>query len=444
MAGSFPPGSSSTAAINEILTQEANRIGSDIHRQTLGMSPWMDLIRKSEFVDGLGYQRNVLIYDRALPLNDGSNTGTFDVLGLNWANMASSALTSDNTALNSSALIAGSSIDNVGPFNKTARIDFTRKLKTFNLQRATVQSPRINVEDLRFAAYRQEQLGAIMDILKDSTMRSWIERDRDEYERLSANFVPCLSAATPILTTVNSDGDSTADDLFEGVQVTDVKITTSGASNADVTPTANISNKVLDKIYYQAVRQGAGAKAYGRENARPVFGLVLSSEASYSLMTEAGFRDDARYNSAKVSDLLAPLGIEKSFRGYYHLVDDFAPRYSISGATITRVRPEVYSNGVLIMNASYDTADYEAAYVLHEEVMEIQIPNPISSGGAGVSFLPTDYKGKFNWLNIQNETINPDGTIGFFRGVLASASKPIKTNFGYVILFKRTSTTPAA
>jgi hypothetical protein len=444
MAGSFPPASSSTAAINELLSQESNRIGSDIHRQTLGMSPWMDLIRKSEFADGLGYQRNVLIYDRALPLNDGSNTGTFDVIGLNWANLASSALTSDNSALNSAALIAGSSIDNVGPYNKTARIDFTRKLKSFNLQRATVQSPRINVEDLRFAAYRQEQLGAIMDILKDSTQRSWIERYRDEYERVAANFVPCLSAATPILTTVNTDGDSTADDLFEGAQVTDVKITTSGASNADVTPTANISNKVLDKIYYALVRQGGGAKAYGRENARPVFGLILSSEASYALMTEAGFRDDVRYNAAKVSDLLAPLGVEKSFRGYYHLVDDLCPRYTISGATITRVRPEVYSSGVLIMNSSYDTADYEAAYVLHEEVMESQIPNPITSGGSGITFNPTDYKGKFSWLNIVNETTNPDGVIGFFRGVLASATKPIKTNFGYVILFKRTSTTPAA
>jgi hypothetical protein len=444
MAGSFPPASSSTNAINEILTQEANRISPDIHRQTLGMSPWMDLIRKSEFADGMGYQRNVLIYDRALPLNDGNNTGTFDVLGLNWANLAQSALTADNSALNSAALIAGSSTDNVGPYNKSARIDFTRKLKSFNLQRATVQSPRINVEDLRFAAYRQEQLGAIMDILKDSTQRSWIERYRDEYERVAANLVPCLSTATPILTTVNTDGDSTADDLFEGAQVTDVRITTSGASNADVTPTANISNKVLDKIYYALVRQGAGSKAYGRENARPVYGLVLSSEASYALMTEAGFRDDVRYDASKVSELLAPLGIEKSFRGFYHLVDDLCPRYSIAGATITRVRPEVYSSGVLIMNPSYDTADYEAAYVLHEEVMESQIPNPITSGGAGVSFNPTDYKGKFTYLNILNETTNPDGVIGFFRGVLASATKPIKTNFGYVILFKRTSSTPAA
>ena len=33
----------------------------------------------------------------------------------------------------------------------------------------------------------------------------------------------------------------------------------------------------------------------------------------------------------------------------------------------------------------------------------------------------------------------PDGTIGFFRGILGSASKPLKTGFGYVVLFKRDS-----
>jgi len=55
-----------------------------------------------------------------------------------------------------------------------------------------------------------------------------------------------------------------------------------------------------------------------------------------------------------------------------------------------------------------------------------------------------DYKGKFNWLNIQDEVLNPDKTIGFFRGVIASASKPIKTEFGYAVLFARTLATPAA
>ena len=53
--------------------------------------------------------------------------------------------------------------------------------------------------------------------------------------------------------------------------------------------------------------------------------------------------------------------------------------------------------------------------------------------------MSVNYKGDFKWTNIPDAAINPDGTIGFFRGIMASASKPIKTDFGYVILFDRTA-----
>ena len=101
------------------------------------------------------------------------------------------------------------------------------------------------------------------------------------------------------------------------------------------------------------------------------------------------------------------------------------------------------TNGILTTNASYDTADYEVAHVLHREVMEILIPAPLSGAGP-VKFDPVSYTGDFKWKNILNEVTNPDGTIGFFRGVLASASRRVKTRFGFAICFKRTSTTPAA
>ena len=63
---------------------------------------------------------------------------------------------------------------------------------------------------------------------------------------------------------------------------------------------ANISNKVLDDLYFKLVRAGAGFNAYGRENGRPVFSLVCSSEASYQIMTESeSIKDDIRYNNSK-------------------------------------------------------------------------------------------------------------------------------------------------
>ena len=429
-AGQLFAQTDANTAIDTILTQEANRIGQDIHRRTLHVSPWMDLIKQTSFPDGMGYTLGTLIYDRALPVTTANGT----TLGTNWIDIGGANADSLVTSSTLDQIITGSKDTNIGAGTNNANgksfISFARQLKQYSLKRATVESPRINVEDLRFAAYRTEQLRAVMDALTDATKYSWEERYRDEYDRICANYVICEASGT-VITSTGKEGNASADIDF-------------GAAGA--TPSANVSNKILDSIYFRLVRAGAGTNAYGRENARPVFALVCSSEASYALQTEAGFRDDVRYNNAKVSELIAPLGVEKSFRGFYHLIDDLAPRYTDDGdGNLTRVYP--YSidgtTKATIPNASYETAPIEAAYILHQDVMESQIPEPIS-GSNGLTFDPVNYRGKFAWKNIPSIDLNPDGTVGFFRGVLASASKPIKTEFGFVVLFARTSATPAA
>ncbi len=446
------------SAIDAALVQEAGRIGSDIHKTTLHTSPWMDLIKQTPFPEGMGYTQQTLIYDRALP----TTASAGNTAGVNWHDIA---ITESSDTLNSSVVTgtqplakaskqhagaAGGDLDGDGDLtdqDTRSYINFSKKIKSYNLRRASVESPKLSLEDLRFAAHRQDQIRAIMDLMTEATAYTWENRYRDEYERVSENLVSCLASGTAILSTVDGDGDGTADDSFEGVSLDNsidgLDLSTSGASNADVSPAANISNAILDKVYFNSVRKGAGRNAYGRENGRPVFGLICSSEASYQLQTEAEFRDDVRYNQSAVSDLIAPLGVEKSFRGFYHLVDDLAPRFTISSGALTRVLPYTTASGIVADNPAYDAAPIEAAFVCHSEVMESQIPNPFG-GSNGITFDPVDYKGKFNWLNIPHATTNPDGTVGFFRGVLASASKPIKTQYGFVILFKRDSSTPAA
>jgi hypothetical protein len=440
-------GSAGTAAINTILAEEANRIGKDIYKRTLHTSPWMDLIKQSAFPDGMGYQLTTLVYDRAIPTTDAGGSN----VGVSWNSLGVTQTTGNafNTSLvdtqplrdaaNTVTAARGTGSD------QRSYLQFSKQLKNYSISRAVIESPRINLEDLRFAAYRTEQLRAIMDLMTESSRYTWENRYRDEFDKTAGVFVPCLTTGTPILTTVDAlaSTNNTADNLKEGLSIVGIKTSTSGASNADVTPTANVSNKILDQIYFQLVRKGAGMDSYGKENGRPVFALAISSEASYALQTEAGFRDDVRYNSSKVSDLIAPLGVEKAFRGFYHLVDDLAPRFTISSGTVTRVQPYTSASGVSSYNSAYDTAPFEAAYVIHPQVMESQIPNPLS-GSNGLTFNPVSYRGDFKWTNILNETNNPDGTNGFFRGILASATKPIKTEFGYAILFKRDSTTPAA
>jgi hypothetical protein len=442
MASSFP--TDGITAINTILAEEANRIGQDIYKRTLHTSPWMDLIKQSTFPEGMGYQLTTLVYDRSIPATATSGSG---VQGVTWSALGN--LNASNNSFNTSTLsqpLKEAANSTAAPRGNEADtrsyVQFSKQLKNYSISRAVIESPRISLEDLRFAAHRQEQLRAILDLLTESSRYTWENRYRDEYEKTSANLVPCLASGTPIVTII----DQSAGTLFEGKQISEVDLTNdfvSSGSSDDYTPTANISNKILDTLYFQLVRKGAAAESYGKENGRPVFAVVLSSEASYALQTEAGFRDDVRYNNAKVSELIAPLGVEKSFRGFYHLVDDLAPRFTISSGTVTRVQPYTVSSGVTSYNAAYDSADYEAAYIIHPHVMESQIPNPMS-GSNGLTFNPVNYRGDFKWTNILNEITNPDGTTGFFRGILASATKPIKTDFGYCVLFKRTATTPAA
>jgi hypothetical protein len=438
---SFDLGSGLTA-INTILTEEANRIGQDIYTRTLHTSPWMDLLKQSSFPDGMGYQLNTLIYDRALPVQ--SQGGT--IVGVNWTELGTLNADANRTGANSVSTIeqplkdsaydiqggrGGASNGTTGADGNStdnrAFINFAKRIKSYSLKRAVIESPRIALEDLRFAAYRQEQLRAIMDNMTTATRFTWENRNRDEFELISDNLIVCKTTST---------GFNTA---REATKVDG----TSAASTFNAT--ANISNAVLDKAYFQLVRKGAGSNSYGKENGRPVFALVCSSEASYALQTEAGFRDDVRYNTSKVSDLIAPLGVEKAFRGYYHLVDDLAPRFTIDGSSnYTRKQPyEISAVSAVTDSAAYESATHELAFIIHPEVMESQVPTSFS-GSNGLTFNPLNYRGDFKWTNILSEITNPDGGIGFFRGVLASASKPIKTDFGYAILFKRDSTTPAA
>lgn len=435
----FPTRADGTADIDHILTQEANRISQDILRHTSHVSPWIDLTPKGTFPSGMGYQLNSLVYDRVLPLTPDS---TYNTVGLSWASVGASSLAANNDNIGTGT-IEDSSPDRRGPndTNTLSRVDFTRLMRQYNLERAVVRSPEINVDDLRFAAHRDEQLRAVVDLLGEATRWSWEERFRDEYLRLvgvGGVTVECVSNGTTIPTTLS--GGSAADPFSDAA--------------ADSTYPANISNAIMDKCYYRLIRHGAGTKPYGVENGRPIFGAIMSSEASYTLMTESGFRDDVRYNAGRVSELIAPLGVEKSFRGFYHLIDDLAPRYRLATAAdvsdglasaandFIRVDPYTLSSGRVIPNDSYESAQFEVIFLLHSEVCEALFPENIS-GAAGVTFNPQNYRGDFRWINIPHEDRNPDGTIGHFRGVLSSATKPKKLEFAYGIIFDRTTATVA-
>jgi hypothetical protein len=56
-----------------------------------------------------------------------------------------------------------------------------------------------------------------------------------------------------------------------------------------------------------------------------------------------------------------------------------------------------------------------------------------------MAFNPQNYRGEFKWVNILDRQANPDGNVGYFRGVCASGARPIFPQYGYAILHKRSA-----
>lgn len=405
--------------IDNVLVAEAGRIGPDIYRKTLDTSPWLKLIKQNAWPDEMGQELTVLTYERSLPANT-----------LNWSEVT----------FNGSIGGGGSEEGSGSCLPPTQTLAFAQTARTYSLSHTALESPPLCVNDLRYAFRRQEQLRMMFDILTENASYAWQDRYRNEYFRNCGHKVTVYGHSgtgvyLPEVTTTNVDPNSTTatNTLF-------------AATGGDVyAPSSFLTQGVLDRIYMKLIRDGAGNNPLDRANGRPQFGLICSPETSDKLILDnASVRDDFRYNSSRVSELLAPLGVERAYRGFFHMIDHFAPRYKLvagSDTKVQRVLPyastaATYGNKWDI-NPDYETAEYEVSFVFHTDVIESLIPKPITSPGGNTKFDPVSYRGDFKWLNIRDAVSNPDGTMGFFRGVMSNGTKPIRPEWGYAILHLR-------
>jgi hypothetical protein len=437
-----------TSSIDQVFAQNAFVIGNQVYSNALNTSMWYTVIKRAPLPIGVGENLTSLIYDKSIPTTSSTDLAT---IGVSWTRVGAQITSSQN--LNASTegqpnqFTAG---DTIGSTQGQSFIRWSKKLRPYFLETGRVKSPYVDIHDIRSAAALAKQSAAMIEALQRATVWTWERRYQESYERLTANFVSCRTTGTVVSTTVDirtgaidpvtgaAATQGTADNPFYQVPLTDLKLDTSGAANASIVPTAMISNKVLDKIYTRLKIVTPTSEAYGQDAGKPIFCLMIGDEASYAVQTEAGFKDDLR-ESSRVDDLLKPIGINTSFRGFYHMTLPDPPRFTITSGVLTRVEPlDARGN----FNNAYEAAPIEAAYVVHKSVMESQVPPP-NVAAPGFKFDPVNYAGEFNWLNIQDEVKNPLKTIGFFLGTFASANNPMKPEYGYTILFLR-DTTPAA
>ena len=374
------------ATIDDFLTSESGRIGPDLFRDSIHESPWIRLSDRDTWPDGMGQTISANTFDRVLP----TSTPSWETISQNDG--------TGNTCV-----------------PEAHRIDFAQTQRTYNLQHVALESPPLCVNDLRFAWQRKEQLTAMFDILRENSRHLWEERYRDEFVRVANNKV-IAKTALPTGTTAFPTQE----------------------------PTSRLTQGILDYYHQALVRDGAGREAVEKVDMRPQFMVVMSPETQEHILKDVnattGIREDFRY-SPRAKELLAPLGVQRPYKGFFHLVDDFPPRYNFTGGAWVKVEPYVAEAATqgnrFKVNPAYVSASYEDTIIFHPKVLTTLLPAPISSPGGGTKFNPLKALGEWRWLNIPDRVENPDGTWGYYRSVFSSGSKPVKPNWGYVIRHKR-------
>ena len=453
---------STTYTIQQLLVKEAGRIGPEIYRRTIDTSAWLKLTKQEQFPEEMGDVISSVTFERFYPSSsiaattaNGYAAGDIKAdAGTNWRTLGSNQVTQDYKAFNpytqvtstagdGDAVASNSTSGNVLPAALTG-VTFGQKLRQYSLEWASVDSPDIALEDLRFAVKRREQLSNIMDVLTESTSLVWQDRYRNLYTKTVAaegNLVyPSTTANGIIASTTASTGDAAV--IYNAVVSGAGTAASAGAITAANLPNSQLTQGILKRLYMKLIRDGAGTNAMGRENGAPVFMLICGAETSENLIRlNADIRQDYRY--AKPNELLTPLGIERSYGGFYHSIDPYPPRFAIWDTTndnLIRVYPfrkETTTKGTAYnINPAYETAAYEISYIFHQDVFRSVVPSPINTNNK-MAFNPQNYRGEFKWVNILDRQYNPDGNVGYFRGVVASGARPVFPQYGYVIMHKR-------
>ena len=371
--------------MTDIVVRESGRFSEEIFTRAFPRSPWIGLIQKDVFPEGMGEIISNLTYERSAP-TDANPT---------WSDVSVS-----DGALGGACL----------PTSTTVTIASTTR--TWNLQRRVLQGPDFCVEELRTPFQIRKQLDAIIDVLTDYTLLTWEARYRHEYLRLCGRKV----VVGPV--------------LQEGA----------GTGFPPQCATGNLTQGVLNRYKQKLIRDGAAGSALGKQDGTAIMTLICSAETSDNLIfLNADIRQDLRWG--KPSELLAPYGVERNYRGWYHLIDEFPIRYTCSAGVYTEVAPfdvaAATKGNKAIVRTAWESAPYEVSLAFDRTVFTSRIPKPITNPAPNFRFDPVNYMGNWSAKNILDRDCNPDGTILYHRGILASGSEPNHPERGVAFVHQR-------
>lgn len=373
------------AIVQYLETESGRYLQDEVYRRVVPYSPIIKLMAKDVFPEGLGEVISNLTYERTAPTDAVPS----------WTDV-----TDDNT--------------DGGCLPTPATIAFGSTTRTFNLQKRAVNGPDFCAEALRTKFALEKQLSSIAAVMAEYARIEWEIRYRTEYQRLAGRKV-AVGTSFPMQESSGSGFPATC-------------------------PTSQLTQGVLNFYRTYLIRDGAAEGAMGTENGSPILTLYTSPETSDSLIFQnADIRQDLRWG--KPNELLAPFGVERSYRGFYHLIDHFLKRYSCAGGVYTEIAAwdtaAASKGNKSVLRSAWLTASIEASWIFDRTVMTARIPRPVVSPGAGFKFDPLTYMGDFRFKNILNKECNPDGTIIFPRAIFAEGSEPVHPERGVVFAHLR-------
>lgn len=227
--------------------------------------------------------------------------------------------------------------------------------------------------------------------------------------------------------------------------VYDAALTESSTEIPGSAATSQLTQSVLDTLYVRYMQDGGDHEAYGYDNGQPLISLITSMEGSRAIIKgDSSVRDDFRFAQMGKGDgatLMQSWGVQKAYGGYLHVIDHRMPRYNFVAGDYVEVPfyiTQATSNGdEAIVNPAYQNAEFEAAFLWHPKVVKREVPPPINTVGSDTSFKPVNMNGEVFWKNIPSVADNILENQGFWLAYLQAAYRPVKPQYGYVLIWKR-------
>ena len=376
-------------ALDQYFISDASRIQGKIERIMRARGRVSALMQKETLPDGIGFNFSTVVVKRSNGVGGG------------WQAVA----TPDGTG------------NNCVPTATVVSPAMTQL--SYSAYQTRVDSADICFTDLRAAYDAKDQLAGIHDNFEGNIVDTWENQDKALFFQNAGHKIVFNASLTE---------------------------TTNGTTMPAVVATSTINQGLLDVLYNRIVQDGGDMETYAKSQGAPIIPAILSMEAHRTIVKgDDSIRNDFRWadsgKGVSGATLLQSWGIDRTWGGFMHVIDVKMPRFDfVDGAWVERPFYTTQATTIgdeAIVNPAYEAAEFEDLYLWNPNVVCRQVPKMPTSFGSGSSAKAVNYNGAIQWLNIPDKVQNPYSNIGFYSALLYAAYKPKKTQYGFVLRFKR-------